>query len=163
MGRLLTSRNHGGMSSRNAGPRHRMFGPTAGESKLDSMLDSERKNLDLDGGDRNLYGRNAKEYDAIAARGADSLSYRWGRMNEGTVRGSLAGVAARFANQADRAQAFMTGGMSYDDRVKNYMARHPGASLGRARTMQKVQACLIRPHAAWAEELCCWARQARQP
>lgn len=55
-----------------------MFGPTAGESKLDSMLDSERKNLDLDGGDRNLYGRNAKEYDAIAARGADSLSYRWG-------------------------------------------------------------------------------------
>lgn len=137
MGRLLTSRNHGGMSSRNAGPRHRMFGPTAGESKLDSMLDSERKNLDLDGGDRNLYGRNAKEYDAIAARGADSLSYRWGRMNEGTVRGSLAGVAARFANQADRAQAFMTGGMSYDDRVKNYMARHPGASLGRARTMAK--------------------------
>ena len=114
-----------------------MFGPTAGESKLDSMLDSERKNLDLDGGDRNLYGRNAKEYDAIAARGADSLSYRWGRMNEGTVRGSLAGVAARFANQADRAQAFMTGGMSYDDRVKNYMARHPGASLGRARTMAK--------------------------
>ena len=78
-------------------------------------------------------------------------------MNEGTVRGSLAGVAARFANQADRAQAFMTGGMSYDDRVKNYMARHPGASLGRARTMQKVQACLIRPHAAWAEELCCCA------
>ena len=58
-------------------------------------------------------------------------------MNEGTVRGSLAGVAARFANQADRAQAFMTGGMSYDDRVKNYMARHPGASLGRARTMAK--------------------------
>ena len=46
-------------------------------------------------------------------------------MNEGTVRGSLAGVAARFTNQADRAQAFMTGGMSYDDRVKNYMARHP--------------------------------------
>ena len=31
----------------------------------------------------------------------------------------------------------MTGGMSYDDRVKNYMARHPGASLGRARTMAK--------------------------
>lgn len=60
MGRLLTSRNHGGMSSRNAGPRHRMFGPTAGESKLDSMLDSERKNLDLDGGDRNLYGATRK-------------------------------------------------------------------------------------------------------
>ena len=86
-----------------------------------------------------------------------------GRMNEGTVRGSLAGVAARFTNQADRAQAFMTGGMSYDDRVKNYMARHPGASLGRARTMAKGASLLNQTARGLGGGAMLLARQARQP
>ena len=38
---------------------------------------------------RSAIGAIAKEYDAIAARGADSLSYRWGRMKRALTPGTF--------------------------------------------------------------------------
>ena len=49
------------------------------------MTQSERKELDLDNGGENLYGRSVKDFDAIHQRGEGSWSDKWGRMSENTV------------------------------------------------------------------------------
>lgn len=134
MGRFPNGRGRHGspMSSRNAGGHSGSYGPTEGETKLDSMTQSERKELDLDNGGENLYGRSVKDFDAIHQRGEGSLSDKLGRMGENTVRGSLAGTTARFGNRVDNAHAFLNGGLTHEERLNKYMQSHPGMDLTEA-------------------------------